>query len=166
MTEALKLFIEKNISLIENKQLNWIYDSAYVLYMEDKLKPLDISALTDILSNVFDNEPIFDADLKRVPPFYRLATDNLRHIEIPEGIEYIGKAAFKNCVNLNYLKLPRSLRRIADEAFKGCDDLDKIFYDGSKADWEHIKLDMQVFGSSGWIHQDKTVYCNDGEVIV
>ena len=167
MTEALKSFIERNIDLIEDRKFEELYDNAYDSWLNNLgIMPMDIRDLTGVLSDVFDDEPIFDANLTHVPSFYRLATDNLRHLEIPEGIEYIGKAAFKNCINLNYLKLPRSLRRIADEAFKGCDNLDEIFYDGSKADWERIQLDMQAFGSTGWIHQYKTVYCNDGEVII
>ena len=168
MTEALKSFIERNIDLIEDKNFEDLYINAYMEYINelDKIKPLDISALTDILDEIFGEEPIFDDNLTYVPNYYRVANDKIRHFEIPEGIEWIGKSAFRNCVNLEYLKLPKTLDEIHDEAFKGCSKLDKIFYNGSKADWGHIKLGVQVFGSSGWIHQDKTIYCNDGEVIV
>lgn len=168
MTEALKSFIERNIQLIEDKNFKDLYINAYVEYMNerDKIKPIDISALTDILFQLFDKEPIFDDNLTFVPHYYLVANDKVIDVVIPEGIESIGKSAYRNCRNLQSLTLPKTLSKISDEAFKGCDKLSSISYNGSKADWEHIKLGVQSFGSSGWIHQDKTVYCNDGEVIV
>ena len=168
MTEALKSFIERNIQLIEDKNFEDLYINAYMEYRNERtgVKPTDIRALTNILADIFGEEPIFTPNLTYVPNYYRVADDKIKHLEIPEGIELIAASAFRNCVNLEYLKLPKTLSEIDDEAFKGCDTLDKIFYNGSKADWDKIKMGMQPFGSSGWIHQDKTVYCNDGEVIV
>ena len=168
MTEALKLFIERNIDLIEDKNFEDLYINAYMEYIneEDKVKPKDISALTDTLHDIFGEEPIFDNNFTYVPNYYRIANDKIREIEIPEGIDWIGRSAFRNCVNLEYVKLPKTLSEIYDEAFKGCSKLNKIFYNGSKADWEQIKLGVQAFGSSGWIHQDRIVYCNDGEVVI
>ena len=62
MTEALKSFIEQNIDLIEDKNFEDLYINAYMEYINerDKIKPLDISALTEILTELFDEEPIFD----------------------------------------------------------------------------------------------------------
>ena len=129
MTEALKSFIEETIDLIEDKNFEDLYFNADLEYMteRDKLKPTDISALTDILCELFGEEPIFDDNLTYVPNYYRVANDKIREIEIPEGIESIGKSAFRNCVNLEYVKLPKTLDEIHSEAFKGCDKLDKIF---------------------------------------
>ena len=168
MTEELKLFIERNIDLIEDKNFEDLYINAYMEYTNERngVKPTDISALTDILAEIFGEEPIFIPSLTYVPNYYRVADDKIKHLEIPEGIEWIGASAFRNCVNLEYLKLPRTLSEIRDEAFKGCNKLNKIFYDGTIEDWKHIKFGMQPFGSSGWIHYDKIVYCNDGEVKV
>ena len=168
MTEALKLFIERNIDLIEDKNFEDLYINAYMEYMNERngIKPIDIRDLTDILAEIFGEEPILNPNLTYVPIYYRIADGKIKHLEIPEGIEWIGKSAFRNCVNLEYLKLPKTLDEIHDEAFKGCDNLDKIFYNGSKADWNNIKMGMQTFGSSGWVHRNKTVYCNDGEIKV
>lgn len=168
MTEALKSFIERNINLIEDKNFEDLYINAYMEYMNerDKVKPTDISALTDILFQLFGKEPIFDNNLTYVPNYYLVGSDKVIDVVIPEGIEFIGKSAYRNCRNLQSLTLPKTLSEINDEAFKGCDRLVSIFYDGSTVDWNNIEMGMQPFGSSGWIHQDKIVYCNDGEVTI
>ena len=168
MTEALKSFIERNIQLIEDKNFEDLYINAYMEYVNErnKVKPTDISALTDILTEIFAKEPIFDDNLTYVPNYYLIANDKVVDVVIPEGIEYVGVSAYRNCVNLQTLSLPKTLSEIDEGAFKGCNKLNKIFYNGSKSDWEHIKLGMQSFGSSGWIHYDKVIYCNDGEVKV
>lgn len=167
MTEELKSFIERNIDLIEDKKFEDLYNNAYASWLNKLgIMPMDIRDLTDILFQLFDKEPIFDDNLTFVPHYYLVANDKVIDVMIPEGIEVIGKSAYRNCRNLQSLTLPKTLSEISDEAFKGCDKLSSIFYNGSKSDWEHIKLGVQTFGSSGWIHQNKTVYCNDGEVIV
>ena len=167
MTEALKLFIERNIDLIEDRKFKELYDYIYANWLNQLgIKPMDIRDLTAILTELFGEEPILDADMTHIPVYYNVANNNIEHLEIPEGIELIGRCAYKNCKKLQSVNLPKTLSKIDDEAFAHCDELHSIFYPGSKADWEHIKLGMQPFSSSGWIHQDKTVYCNDGEVIV
>lgn len=168
MIEALKLFIERNIDLIEDRKFEELYGNASAEYMNerDKIKPTDINALTDILTDLFGEEPIFDANITYVPNCYRMANDKIHQVEIPEGIRAIGRSAFQDCINLEYVKLPKTLSEIYPGAFKGCENLTKIFYNGSKADWSHVSLGWRVFASSGWIRQDKTIYCNDGEVIV
>lgn len=168
MTEALKSFIERNIQLIEDKNFDVLYMNAYMEYMEmsnrDKVKPTDISALTDILFQLFGKEPIFDNNLTYVPNYYLVANDRVSDVVIPEGIDFIGKSAYRNCRNLQTLSLPNTLSEIGTEAFKGCYRLGSIFYNGSKEEWRQVKLGMQCFGPAGLILQDKTVYCNDGEV--
>ena len=167
MTEELKSFIERNIDLIEDRKFKELYDNTYAGWLNHLgIKPMDIRDLTAILTEVYGEEPILDDDLTFVPHYYLVANDKVIDVVIPEGIESIGGSAYRNCRNLQSLTLPKTLSEISDEAFKGCDKLGSIFYNGSKADWYHIKLGVQSFGSIGWIHQDKTIYCNDGEVIV
>ena len=168
MTNQLKNFIERNIELIEDKNFEDLYINAYMEYRNERngVKPTDISALTDILANIFGEEPIFTPNLTYVPIYYRIGDGKIKHLEIPESIDWIGSSAFRNCINLEYLKLPKTLSEIGDEAFKGCNRLNKIFYDGTIGDWNSIKLGMQAFGSNGWIQYDKVIYCNDGEVVI
>ena len=45
---------------------------------------------------------------------------------IPEGVEVIGKNAFKDCEKLGSVIIPNSVCRIEDGAFNGCSELKKI----------------------------------------
>ena len=169
MTEALKLFIERNIELIEDKNFEELYSNAYANWLNNlgkEIKPLDISALTDILTEIFGKEPIFDGNLTRVPKYYLAGNHKVVDVIIPEGIELIGKNAYKNCRNLRSLTLSKTLSVIGAAAFAECDKLNSIFYSGSVDEFKHIQLGMGCFASTGWVAKDKTVYCNDGEVKV
>ena len=44
-------------------------------------------------------------------------------VVIPEGIEVIGKSAFKNCENLEIVEFPSTLKEIRTSAFEGCTSL-------------------------------------------
>lgn len=164
MTEALKVFIERNIDLIEDRKFEELYDNIYDNWLNNLgIHPIDIRDLTATLTEVFGKEPILNDDMTHIPAFYNVSNNNIEHLEIPEGIESIGKCAYKNCRKLQSVNLPRTLSEINYEAFKGCDELHSIFYNGSITEWNNIKI---AFGSSGWIYQDITVYCNDGEITV
>ena len=57
-------------------------------------------------------------------PFYN--SSNLKEIDIPNGVEYIGEGAFYGCKNLTSIKIPNSVTSIADSAFSGCSSLKDI----------------------------------------
>lgn len=63
----------------------------------------------------------------------------MKLINVPEGIKYIGKAAFFGALNAK-LYLPRSLEQIADSAFSGFDEPAGIYYAGTRAEWKNIKI--------------------------
>ena len=47
-------------------------------------------------------------------------------INIPEGVEVIGKQAFRSCRNLRKVNLPSTLKYIHEYAFESCDSLETI----------------------------------------
>ena len=47
---------------------------------------------------------------------------NLRHLELPEGLEEISEECFE-CSGLTSLHVPKSVRCIGEYAFHGCKDL-------------------------------------------
>jgi len=49
---------------------------------------------------------------------------NITKVNIPEGVEIIGKRAFYGCKYLENIKIPKSVKFIGDEAFYGCKKLD------------------------------------------
>ena len=50
-----------------------------------------------------------------------------RHIKtfvIPEGVVFIGDAAFKGCSSLRSVTIPESVTSIGEDVFEGCTSLD------------------------------------------
>ena len=87
---------------------------------------------------------------------------NLKEAIIMEGVDTIGQMTFVECRNLSYLSLPRTIRSIEMYAFQCCNALDKIYYSGTKDEFESI---MQKF-SRNWAYQsalDKII-CYDGVI--
>ena len=165
MRPELKDFIERHIQLIEDKNFEDLYIEAYMEYMNDSdLVPSDVNSLTDVLTEVFGEEPILSNQLEYVPNYYRVTNDKIIDVVIPEGITSIGYSAYRNCKNIETLKLPKTLQEISESAFKGCDKLGSITYAGTKVEWDNIILGIQAFASSGWFHEDKIVYCKDGVI--
>ena len=56
--------------------------------------------------------------------FYGL--ENLTDVTIPEGVTSIGGFAFKNCISLETVDLPSTLKKLGESAFFGCSKLSKI----------------------------------------
>ena len=62
-------------------------------------------------------------------------------IDIPNGVNSIGEAAFASCMALKTVKLPKSVTSIGPLAFSACDDLTTVYYCGTEADWKNITID-------------------------
>ncbi len=84
-----------------------------------------------------------------VPPLvYRIATDilkmmeldgrnlirflvNLKHVEIPEGIESVAKSCFFDKKGIQSVCFPKSLKVIESRAFRNCISLEKVTFQGN-----------------------------------
>ncbi len=55
---------------------------------------------------------------------------NLKHVEIPEGVEKIGKSAFFDKRGILSVKLPGSLKEIESRAFRNCISLETVLFEG------------------------------------
>lgn len=85
--------------------------------------------------------------------------ERLESVTFSEGLETVGDEAFFN-TSVKTLTLPGSIRRLGVRAFS-FEKLEKIIYEGTKAEFEAIVND--AFESS---HNDKiTVECTDGMII-
>ena len=58
---------------------------------------------------------------------------NLRSVDIPDSVTWIGYSAFANCEKLNDIQLPPNLNWIYDGAFRGCKSLEYIEIPGGIA---------------------------------
>ena len=67
--------------------------------------------------------------MREVPDYYLFLDKNLNEIDIPEGIERIGEAAFYGCKNLQSIYIPASVSRICNYTFYQCVNLHTITYE-------------------------------------
>lgn len=58
---------------------------------------------------------------------------NLKHVEIPEGIEKIGKSAFFDKRGIISVKFPSTLKEIESRAFRNCISLETVVFQQSQA---------------------------------
>ena len=59
-------------------------------------------------------------------PDHAFRNSMIDKVVIPEGIEVIGKSAFKNCENLEIVEFPSTLQKICTSAFEGCTSLRSV----------------------------------------
>ena len=112
-------------------------------------------------------------DVKEIKDHSFGFNDNIYSIVILEGVETIGAAAFKACINLKSVTLPSTLLAIESEAFSNCIHLKEISLPknlekiGSNAfgfnmSLEKIVIPLSVIeiGSNAFINdQFCTIYC-------
>lgn len=64
----------------------------------------------------------------------------LETLEIPSGVQVIKEHAFVNAECLTAVSIPKSVIGIAAGAFAGCTNIQRVYYEGSKADWEDLPI--------------------------
>ncbi len=57
---------------------------------------------------------------------------NLKHVDIPEGIERIGKSCFFDKRGIGSVRFPRSLKEIGSRAFRNCINLETVIFEGKE----------------------------------
>ena len=63
--------------------------------------------------------------------------------EIPSGIVCVGNRTFANAVHLESVTIPLSTTEIKHEAFYQCRRLRHTFFQGTKSQWESVKIDQE-----------------------
>ena len=83
--------------------------------------------------------------------------NSLSSITIPNSVKTIDQAAFSNCFSLTSITIPDSVTSIGTCAFHDCSALTDVYYGGSRAEWNKIRIDTyndQLRGAN--IHYAKT----------
>jgi len=65
---------------------------------------------------------------------------NIKHMEVPEGIEVLVKSSFYDMRGIVDIKLPKSLKRIESRAFRNCIGLEQVTFGGSE-----VQIDEDAF---------------------
>ena len=90
----------------------FIYEGVALAYMGDS-DTVNVPNGTRVISaHLFANE------YERNP-----GNKNIHAVNLPEGLEEIGNAAFAGCTLLEKIVIPNSVKKIGSEVFKGCDHL-------------------------------------------
>lgn len=121
-------------------------------------------SVTEMGSNAFSGctslkEVKLGSGVKVINSYTFRDCENLERVTFSEGLETVGDEAFFN-TSVKTLTLPGSIKRLGVRAFS-FEKLEKIIYEGTKAEFEAIVND--AFESA---YSDKiTVECTDGTII-
>jgi hypothetical protein len=85
---------------------------------------------------------------------------NMKHIIIPDGVDFIGESCFEACHSLISVRMPKSIQQIHAYAFAYCENLTTFYYPGTAAEWQ-----FNVVRVNDWLKgsRDIIVHCADGE---
>ena len=114
MTQGVKTFIEKNITLIEAEDFQTLYKDAHTI--------IDVPVFTQVLLEA-GIDPL--NSLTYIPKNY-LCETNIKEFTVPSHITRIEASAFWNCEILNKVTLPEGLIFIDEDAFAECHNLWQI----------------------------------------
>ena len=98
-------------------------------YTTDDGKPVSLYSEEGFGGNLIENRYdattgkgtlVFDAQITAIPDSAFLACNNLTSIDIPDGIQSIGKNAFNGCNAIEEISIPKSITSIGSKAFYGC----------------------------------------------
>lgn len=64
----------------------------------------------------------------------------LESVVLPPNITFIRSSAFWGCSRLREIYIPKNVTQIGEEVFAGCSELTDVYYDGTKDDWDKIKI--------------------------
>lgn len=62
---------------------------------------------------------------------------------VNDGVTEIGEDIMAGCDTLTYVKIPKSVKKIKKGAFSDCDNLKTIYFAGTKAQWEKIRIEKE-----------------------
>lgn len=70
---------------------------------------------------------------------YRVfAETNISKLHLPDSVQSIYPNAFEDMRELEEITLPKNLTKVERNLFLGCNKLKKIFYNGSKEEWDRL----------------------------
>lgn len=123
-------------------------DDRYENYVFSSFPNLKYVIMPDTITAVDDwafancqnlSQVIFSENLKTIGEAAFYNCNNLVGVELPDGLISIGDSAFCSR-GLYSVVLPRSVKSIGEAAFGANRSLTRVFYGGSRADWDRINI--------------------------
>ena len=69
------------------------------------------------------------------------ANTKISHLQLPDSVQFTSPKAFTGMEELEEITLPKNLEKLERNIFYGCNKLTKIFYNGSKEQWDTLPKD-------------------------
>ena len=114
-------FVDLDSKVINNESEAYVIDNK-ILYSADRTRL--VSCLTDAAMVIVPKTVRIIGSLA----FTRRA--KLKKVQLPDGLERIGRDAFSDCDALEEVVIPASVKTIASYAFGGCESLKKVTFLG------------------------------------
>lgn len=114
-------FVDLDSKVINNESEAYVIDNK-ILYSADRTRL--VSCLTDAAMVIVPKTVRVIGSLA----FTRRA--KLKKVQLPDGLERIGRDAFSDCDALEEVVIPASVKTIAPYAFGGCESLKKVTFFG------------------------------------
>ncbi len=114
-------FVDLDSKVINNESEAYVIDNK-ILYSADRTRL--VSCLTDAAMVIVPNTVRVIGSLA----FTRRA--KLKKVQLPDGLERIGRDSFSDCDALEEVVIPASVKTIAPYAFGGCESLKKVTFLG------------------------------------
>lgn len=114
-------FVDLDSKVINNESEAYVIDNK-ILYSADRTRL--VSCLTDAAMVIVPNTVRVIGSLA----FTRRA--KLKKVQLPDGLERIGRDSFSDCDALKEVVIPASVKTIAPYAFGGCESLKKVTFLG------------------------------------
>jgi len=83
---------------------------------------------------------------------------NLEEIIISDNITILKEGLLYNCTKLNSVLIPNSISNIDKWVFTTCENLEKVYYFGSKEEWESIIVDSS---NDTYLNEETIYYYSD-----
>ena len=101
-----------------------------------------------------------DKNIKVIGTGALSAKKELEDVTIPDGVEYIKEDAFRECSKLKIVRLPASIILLDDFLFYDCNDVLKIYFNGTKEQWDAVYKQANFAGNL----RSYSVHCTDGTI--
>ena len=75
-----------------------------------------------------------------IGPYMFNKCSKLKGLDLPSSLTVIGDWFFLDCKSLEYVVIPKSVKTIKEYAFDNCTALQKVYYTGTKEEWQKIKI--------------------------